>query len=193
MDDFDDDHHRDANHRSQCKSPTQSNGPIRILVKLVIGERLVLHQWKDKTTLKQKDGISHNLLLLAIFLKHKLRSLTHHTKDGCDQHPAPFHPAVGSVADHVLYSIVEIISPYKCTHTVEIISNSASQLLELNWYFVCQKVFPNNQHWKTCWFHVGLKREIWYKPRGLMWLYKTKWDYIRLISANTVRLLIEQP
>lgn len=41
--------------------------------------------------------------------KKKLIPITHHAKDGSDYGPAPFHPWVWFVANHVLNAIIEIV------------------------------------------------------------------------------------
>lgn len=49
--DLDDDHHGDADHGGQGQSPAYSNGPVRILVHLVVRQWLVFDQREDKAAL----------------------------------------------------------------------------------------------------------------------------------------------
>jgi len=41
---------------------------------------------------------------------------SHHAEDGCDDGPAPLHPGVWPVADHVLDGVVEVIHSYSKTN-----------------------------------------------------------------------------
>lgn len=50
-DDLDDDHHGDADHGGQGQSPPEGDGPVGILVDLVVGQRLVLDQREDEAAL----------------------------------------------------------------------------------------------------------------------------------------------
>lgn len=52
-DDLDDDHHGDADHGGQGQSPAQSDGPLRILVLLVVLQWLVFDQGEDKAALRK--------------------------------------------------------------------------------------------------------------------------------------------
>lgn len=54
--DLDDDHHGDADHGGQRQSPTDSDGPVRILVDLVVRQRLVFDQREDEAALGRKTG-----------------------------------------------------------------------------------------------------------------------------------------
>lgn len=51
LDDLDDDHHGDADHGGQGQSPAEGDGPVGILVDLVVGQRLVLDQREDEAAL----------------------------------------------------------------------------------------------------------------------------------------------
>ena len=59
-DDLDDDHHGDADHGGQGQSPTYSDGPVRILVDLVVRQWLVFDQGEDKAALERKRNTSLN-------------------------------------------------------------------------------------------------------------------------------------
>lgn len=54
LQDLDDHHHGDADHGGQCQAPAQTDGPVWVLVHLVIGQGLVFHQREDKTALENK-------------------------------------------------------------------------------------------------------------------------------------------
>lgn len=54
LDDLDDDHHGDADHGGQGQSPAEGNGPVGILVDLVVGQRLVFDQREDEAALDRK-------------------------------------------------------------------------------------------------------------------------------------------
>ena len=59
--DLDDHHHGDADHGCQGQRPAQANGPIGVLVHLVIRQRLVLRQGEHKATLGDKNKIKHSI------------------------------------------------------------------------------------------------------------------------------------
>lgn len=50
-DDLDDDHHGDADHGGQGQSPAERDGPVGILVDLVVRQRLVFDQREDEAAL----------------------------------------------------------------------------------------------------------------------------------------------
>lgn len=52
LDDLDDHHHRDADHGGQSQSPADPDGPVRILIDLVVSQRLVLDQGEDEAALR---------------------------------------------------------------------------------------------------------------------------------------------
>lgn len=54
LNDLDDNHHRDADHGGQGQSPTYSNGPVRILVDLVVRQWLVFDQGENEAALEWK-------------------------------------------------------------------------------------------------------------------------------------------
>lgn len=53
-DDLDDDHHGDADHGGQGQSPAECDGPVGILVDLVVRQRLVFDQREDEAALSRR-------------------------------------------------------------------------------------------------------------------------------------------
>lgn len=56
LNDLDDHHHGDADHGGQGKSPAYPNGPVRILVHLVVCQWLVFDQREDKAALGRRSS-----------------------------------------------------------------------------------------------------------------------------------------
>lgn len=54
LQDLDDHHHGDADHGGQGQTPAQTDGPVRVLVHLVVGQGLVLHQGEDEAALENR-------------------------------------------------------------------------------------------------------------------------------------------
>lgn len=60
LDDLDDDHHGDADHGGQGQSPAERDGPVGVLVDLVVRQRLVLDQREDEAALDKRRKCRHD-------------------------------------------------------------------------------------------------------------------------------------
>lgn len=97
-------------------TPTDQSGYLYILL-YVSGLYFTSENTKQPWNTKERGGGEEKSLECIPWLDLTHTVQTYHTQHRGNQHPAPFHPTVRSVANHLLNSIVEIISACSQSHT----------------------------------------------------------------------------